>query len=471
MLAPAELLELEGLLWERERRGLQRPNFGAWQDVHRPGFDWDSPHFRYIQDRLDSVTAGGVLRLLIQVSIRHGKTESLVGYMAYRLELDPTTRILLGTYGEQQSHKLSRAVRRLLDERGVPRSKHVTSAGEWETAEGGGIRAVGAGTGVASVNADLIVIDDPIGSRAKAESVAHREMVWDWITTDLLARAEPHTQVIFSMPRWHADDPAGRMQDRQAGSWEVIDMPGIAEEDDQLGREPGELLWPSHRPQSWIDSRLVDMGSYGFASAVQCRPSPRDGGVFKWEWWQLIDDIPASGPMVRYWDLAGTDKRKRSHNPDWTAGALLCRMPDKRTAIVDVTRFQKSVASRDAELERICREDLHDFGGRVVWWFETEAGINGKARTETLLRRLQATGMTVRTEPATGSKTHRAEPLEAAAEAGNVVLCPGEWRDPFRTEASDFPNGLNDDQIDGAAGALSKLNAARRSFTQGRVHA
>jgi predicted phage terminase large subunit-like protein len=66
--------------------------------------------------------------------------------------------------------------------------------------------------------------------------------------------------------------------------------------------------------------------------------------------------------------------------------------------------------------------------------------------------------MPVHTEHPTGKKVLRAEPLASAAEAGNVLLCPGEWRDPFRSEAADFPTGRHDDQVDAAAGAFTKLN-------------
>jgi predicted phage terminase large subunit-like protein len=162
--------------------------------------------------------------------------------------------------------------------------------------------------------------------------------------------------------------------------------------------------------------------------------------------------------MVRYWDLAGTEAKGGGHDPDYSAGALLCRMQDRRTAIVDVARFRKSINARDVELERLARDDLASYRDRVTWWIETEAGIAGTERTAELVRRLHAVGMAVSTEHPTGKKVYRAEPLASAAEAGNVVLCPGLWRDPFRAEAADFPNGKHDDQIDAVAGALSKLS-------------
>jgi predicted phage terminase large subunit-like protein len=356
------------------------------------------------------------------------------------------------------AQKFSREIRRLARLRGVSLSRERDAVGEWETTSGGGVQAVGAGAGVASVNADLIIIDDPIGSRDDAESLAKRDQVWDWLTNDILARCEPQTAVIMTMSRWHQDDPAGRLLDQQRARWTVIDLPAEAEENDSLGREPGEPLWPELRPQQWLDEKREELGAYGFASLLQGRPRPREGGMFKWAWWKLLESVPASGRLVRYWDLAGTEPKGKGHDPDFSAGVLACRMPDSRTAIVDVQRFRKSVNARDVEVETVARDDLKNYRGRdLVWWIETEAGIAGEERTQELVRRLQALGLTVRTEHPTGKKVFRAEPVASAAEAGNVVLCPGAWRDPFRAEAADFPNGKHDDQIDAAAGAFAKL--------------
>lgn len=452
--------ELAAVLREAERRGLLAPDYGTWLTAARPGFRWDASHFRYMQAVLNRVTTGELRRVLFTVALRHGKTEhNTIGYAAYRLERDPSTRFLIGTYNQTQAHKLSREIRRLSRSRGVVLSTEREATIEWETDKGGGVRVVGVGSGLASVNADVIIVDDPIGTREDAESPANRDKVWDWITSDVLGRCEPHTAVLFNMPRWHQDDPAGRMQDRQAGRWELVDLPGRAEADDPLGRAEGEPLWPEMRAEQWLAEMRIDLGDYGFASLIQCRPRPREGGMFKWAWWQLLDDVPTTGQCIRYWDLAGTEPQKKKHDPDYTAGSLLCRMPDNRTAIVDVARLREGIAVRDAKLAEIAAADLKRFPGRVRWWIETEAGVAGKERTETLQRRIQALGMPVYTEHATGSKPIRAEPLQSAAEAGNVWLCPGEWRDPFRTEAADFPHGLHDDQVDSAAGSFNKLGA------------
>ena len=406
--------------------------FNAWMAVARPEYRWDAPHFRMMHAALDEVTAGTLRRLVLSVAVRHGKTESVESYAAHRLEYDPTLQILVCSYSQQQAQKLSRDIRRLARSRGVVMSEDRDAAGEWETAAGGGVRAVGAGAGVASVNAGLILVDDPIGKREEAESQVQRDTVWNWLTDDILARCTPETAVVVSHPRWHQDDPIGRIKDRQAVRWRIIDLPGRAEPGDPLGRPEGAPLWPEERPESWLVEKREELGEYGFASLVQGRPRPREGGMFKWAWWQLLDAVPAQGPMVRYWDLAGTQPKGGGHDPDYSVGALACRMTDLRTALVDVARVRLSIAQRDAHLEAVCRADLAAYLGRVRWWIETEAGIAGEDRTAQLVRRLQACGMTVYTEHPTGNKVFRAEPLASAAEAGNVVLCPGAWRDAFR---------------------------------------
>ena len=296
----------------------------------------------------------------------------------------------------------------------------------------------------------------------------HRDMVMDSIRSDILARAEPHTQAIFSMPRWHHDDPAAQL--KKMKGWHVVSLPAVAIEDDMMGRKPGELLWPELRPQSWVDQMRDELGPYGFSSLVQCSPTPREGGMFHWDWWIEVEAVPQIGSMVRYWDLAGTDAMS-SDDPDYSAGVLMGMMPDRRQIIIDAQRFRLSVAARDAKLEQIAREDLQRYRGRVMWWFEKETGIGGKARMDDLVRRIQNVGLVVRTEPALHSKRLRAEPLASKAEMGNICLGPGDWRDMFRLEATDF-TGLgdkHDDLIDAASGASRKVGTPEPTISHSRV--
>lgn len=449
---------------ERRRRRRAAPqvtaSYGEWLRETDRDWSWDYRHFRIMQEALDRITGGTLLRLYVQIPIRHGKSEhNTIRYAAYRILRDPQTRALVASYNQRQANTFSRAIRRNLTSHGVEVSGGVE---QWETAAGGGVRAVGAGTGVASVNADLILIDDPIGSRDASESQSNRDSIWDWLTSDILARAEPHTAVIMTMSRWHQDDPGGRIRDRFGEQWEYIDLPGEAEEGDPLGRESGEPLWPEHRGIEWLTQKKIELLEYGFASLIQGRPRPREGGMFQWSWWGKIDVVPAAGQMIRYWDLAGTKPKGDGHDPDYTAGALMVRTPEKQTVIAHVKKFRVAVAERDALIEAQAKKDLAGYGRRVTYWLERQAGISGEEATSGLLRRLQSLGIAAYAESVTGSKAERATPLASAAMAGNVLLGPDDseepWHDGFRLEAADFPTGSHDDQIDAASGAFNKLD-------------
>jgi predicted phage terminase large subunit-like protein len=444
-------------------------SFGAWLAEKRPEFRWDYRHFLAMQQVLDDVTRGVTRRAYFSLPIRHGKSEhNTISYAAYRLEKNPKFKWLIGSYNQRQANKFSREIRRLVRACGVPLSSERDAAEEWETEAGGGVRAIGAGGGTASVNADGILIDDPIGSRKQAESVAERDELWDWFTNDMLGRAQAHTFVLFTMSRWHSGDPAGRILEHQPGRWRILDLPGRALASDPktgyhdpLGRAVDEPLWPEVYDDAWMAEKEAELLPYGFASLIQGRPRPREGGMFKWNDWKLMDIVPANGPMIRYWDLAGTSKKSKSHDPDYTAGVLMMRHREHERVIVDVARFRKDVSARDAAIIEVAKADVAQYrakGRQVIWWLETEAGIAGKDRTTSLKQRIQSCGMPVYDEHPTGDKVIRAEPMASKVGAGNVSLGPGEWRNELRNEAADFPNGNHDDQIDALSGADAKLS-------------
>ena len=88
---------------------------------------------------------------------------------------------------------------------------------------------VGVGSGVTGFGAGLIIIDDPIKSRAEAESQTFRDNLHDWFNDDLYTRLEPGGAIILIQTRWHEDDLAGRLlreaQEEGGEQWEVVNLP------------------------------------------------------------------------------------------------------------------------------------------------------------------------------------------------------------------------------------------------------
>jgi hypothetical protein len=241
---------------------------------------------------------------------RHGKTElATVRYCAYRLEKDPSTRIILGAHTQELAAQFSRKIRRIVRQK-MRLSGERYSQCEWETQAGGGLRAAGVGTGITGMGADLIVIDDPVKSRQEADSRAYRDRVWEWYTDDLYTRQEPDAAIVLIQTRWHEDDLAGRILMSEDGSeWRIVRLPAYAESQeerdawaermkrptglpDPIGREAGAVLWPERWPRHKLEGFRRTLGR-SFQSLYQQSPLPSSGGLFQRSRFNTIDEAPA----------------------------------------------------------------------------------------------------------------------------------------------------------------------------------
>ena len=422
------------------------PTFPAWLPKITPTWTWDWAYQQHIQGQLQRVTSGEIDRLMLFVPPRHGKSEmTTVRYSMWRLEREPTLRIILGAYNQTLSEKFSRKCRRIARERMVLSTER-NAAEDWETVQGGGVRAVGVGGGITGQGGDLIVIDDPVKNREEAESLTYREKVWDWYTDDLYTRLEPGGQMILIMTRWHEDDLAGRiLASEDAPNWVVVSLPAEAEEGDPIGREIGAPLCPARYDKEALADRRRVLGPYGYGSLFQQQPRPREGGYFRAEWFEIVDAAPAVAQKVRWWDMAASQGEG-----DYTVGLLMSRA-NGVYYIEDVRRGQYSAHAA----EQIVKQTAQMDGRGLRIWMEQEPGSSGKAVIASYVRLLQ--GYPFRGKPSTGNKELRADPFAAQCEAGNVKLVKGAWNREYIEELTMFPNGAHDDQVDASSGAFGEL--------------
>lgn len=176
---------------------------------------------------------------------------------------------------------------------------------------------------------------------------------------------------------------------------------------------------------------------------------PAAGLVFNRSWFRIVEAAPAGLTCVRYWDKAGTEAAG-----DWTAGVKIGRSLDGRFFVLNVVRGQWSSYERN----RIMRETAVLDGPGTDQVVEQEPGSGGKESAEISVRELA--GYPVYIDHVTGDKMSRARPLSAQCEAGNVYVVrrPGEdWVEEFLNELHAFPQGKNDDQVDGASGGFNRL--------------
>lgn len=428
--------------------------FGQWLEGATPAYRWDWPHLRRLQAALDQITQGQLDRLIVLMPPRHGKSECCtIRYPAYRLERDPSTRVIQAAYNQTLAEKFSRKTRRIVRERSVPLSVERTAASDWETAKAGGVRAVGVGAGVAGHGADLILIDDPIKNREEAESPTYRDRLWEWFTDDIMTRREPGAAVVVTVTPWHHDDLIARILASPDGPrWTVIRFPALAEENDPLGRAEGAALCPDRFDEQYLAEQRTLMGAYGFESLYQCRPTPRDGNMFPRSKVRIVANAPAGTRWCRAWDKAGTAGGGKR-----TAGIKLGIGPDGLVYVGHRIAGQWNAAER----EQVIRDTARMDGIGVVIELEQEPGSGGKESAESSV--LGLSGYDVRAKPATGDKTTRADPLAAQwqangpTEPGNVCLVEGTWNAEYLDTMELAPNGKYLDDMDASAMAFNRL--------------
>src|SRR5262249_25240252 len=105
-------------------------------------------------------------------------------------------------------------------------------------------------------------------------------------------------------------------------------------------------------------------------------------------------------------------------------------------------------------------------GTEVAVWCEQEPGASGKESAELTVKLLA--GYSIHVEAVSGSKEVRAEPFAAQCEAGNGRVVRGAWECAYIEELWSFPNGKNDDQVDGSSGAFNKLALGHYEFRPSR---
>ena len=426
-----------------------------------------APHLSLLNRKLAEVLAGRCKRLIVSMPPRHGKSEFVSKYFpALYLGSWPDRRVMLGSYEATFAASWGRKARDLIEESGrelfgIALNPDSTAADRWDVrGRSGGMQTAGVGGAFTGKGADLFILDDPIKNAAEANSEVVRRNHAEWWDSTAYTRLEPGGAAIVMATRWHQEDLSGRLISRMESGgepWDVLNLPALAEENDPLGREPGEALWPARYPVPDLERIRANVGPYWWSALYQGRPQPQGGGFFKYAWFapgNLVTAVPREAKRVRYWDTAGTEG-----GGDFTVGTLMARSPQGVYFVEDVIRGQWSPHHRNQRIRDTAERD----GADVTVWLEKEAGVGGKDRTDDTIRALA--GYVVRAEGVTGSKQDRAEPFSAQAEAGNVRVKVGAWNTAWLTELCEFPHGKHDDQVDSASGAFAKL--APRAGGQG----
>jgi predicted phage terminase large subunit-like protein len=408
-------------------------------------------HHLAIISALEAVAEGRTRRLLLLLPPGSAKsTYASVLFPAWWMARHRRGAVIAASHTASLAEHFGRRVRGLLTDHSarldVTLRADTHAAGRFATAAGGEYFAIGVRGAVTGRRADLALIDDPIASFADAASRAARDRLWDWFRTELVTRLKPNAAIVVAMTRWHCDDLAGRLLEQPG--WTVLRLPALAEDDDPLGRDPGDALWPGWEDRAALLAKRETLGESSFAAMYQQAPLPETGTLFDVSQLAVVDTAPA-GPAVRGWDLACSTRVE--NDPDWTVGVLLARDGPNRFVIDDVRRARVGPEALDGFILDVARQD----GAEVRISLPRDPGQASGYQIMNLVGALA--GYTVHASAETGSKPARAGGIASQVAAGRVRLRRGPWNRDFLEELARFPHGRKDDQVDALARAFALL--------------
>lgn len=465
---------------------------GNWRNAAH--FDYLAERFIRLRDEADRVRAGGKpsdvpgsQRLCVSLPPGFGKSEYLsLACASWWLGTRPNDRVVIASYAKNLAVGWGARARNAFAQVGAEvfgvTSDIRQKAEHWHPrdpitgkASHGFLLSVGRGGSLNGKRAELLIVDDLLKDDDEAQSEAIRKSAWGFLETVALTRQMPWTVVIQIATRWHHDDPIGRLEVKQEKGeielpWEFVNLPALCDtENDPMGREIGESLWP----EMWTSERL-EMVKRGksprvWSALFQGRPSVQGGGMIRPEWlvgYSELDDGTLQGKgrepvrperLVKFAtiDLAYTTKMTSDYTVVCVWGADL--------AAGDLYLLH-------VERDRIGAEDLAARIGAVFdAWGVRKGYLERSGFYADIVRELRKKLPLSLIQPNT-DKVARAQPAVACMASGALLVRrAAPWIDALKAELEQFPDGSHDDQVDALAYGVHVFNAlARRGQSKSR---
>lgn len=397
---------------------------------------------------LEALERGDFDRLAIAAPPGAAKTTYVSHLFAsWYLGRHPDHLVLSGSHTQQfAERKIGRKVRNLCTRHAIALGIQIDDGSramdDWALLDGGGYRAVGVGVAVAGERADLGLVEDPFARWEDAQRPIAQDEVWDWYSGDFAPRLKPQARRVIVSTRFNELDLIGRVMERDATlglKWRYIRLPMLAEENDPLGRQPGERLWPEWFTENQVLEARSDARKWN--ALYQQNPTPVSGDYFQAEWLRPYTDAPDPKTLSIY---GGSDYAVTADGGDWTTHGIIGIDPEGRMYLLDLWRGQKA---SDVWVEKWC--DLVIEWKPIGWAEETgqiKSGI-GPFRDQRARERKAYVACDV--FPTRGDKAVRAQSIRGRmALNGLYVPVNAPWYPDFRAELMTFPAGKHDDQVD-----------------------
>jgi predicted phage terminase large subunit-like protein len=415
-------------------------------------------HIRVISYHLQLAARREIRKLLICIPPRYSKSLLCsVAFPAWVWTWWPSAKFITCSFDQRLAGRDSLATRRLVE--------HPWYRARWPEVRlqrdqnqkmfyqttAGGQRFVGSPqTGVTGHGADFAEFDDP-HDVVNAESEADRiRAISFWFESMSSRFNDPEQGVsIVVGQRVNQSDVQGECIRR--GYHHVI-LPARYEPDhpERHGydwrKTPGEPLWPEKFTDGVLEGLWETLRDYAVAGQQQQRPTAREGGLFKREWFEIVDTMPDEITWARGWDWAGTEKSIKA-DPDWSVGVKLGKHNATNVIyIASVVRFRADPGGVQQRVKAVAQQD----GPATKVAIPQDPAQAGKFQAQQYVTQVLP-GYPVTAIPQSATKMDRADPFAAQCKMGNVKIYRANWNDMFLDELTSFPAGSHDDQVDAVA--------------------
>jgi hypothetical protein len=206
----------------------------AYAQLHPGSHLEPHPYARYVTSYLERVAKSEVKRLCVALPPRHGKTYlASISFSAWLLAHDPSTKILLVSYGQELADKIAYDIRAILQSDWLCRlfktriTRNRSRLTDFVTTAGGGVRSVSVEGGVTGLGADIIIIDDPVQIK-DCDNVKQIERINDLFDSEIRTRLNNPKRgaIVIVAHRLAENDLPGHVLAQ--GGWNSVQLPLIA---------------------------------------------------------------------------------------------------------------------------------------------------------------------------------------------------------------------------------------------------
>lgn len=418
-----------------------------------------------LQKLYEDVKNGKDVNYLIEVQPQIGKSTLASELFPAWVLGKEAWPIIVASYGASLAEQKSSNCRDIINSQVYQmifpktRIKEETSAKEyWKTTTGGAYRAVGVGGGLTGMSGKILVADDLFKDFADASSETIRASTWKWWQTVFMSRKQSKSGVLLVNTRWHLQDIAGKVLDKERNDkesglksheyeqWKRLRFPAFAEEDEYFGktlfRKAGEVLCPERFTYDDMVKRRNNTEVYEWSALYMQTPVLAENAEFKAEWFKYFDDADIKGKQLETTttlDLAISQKQSADSTVIMTVGK------ERATGywyVLDIT------SGRLDPLQTIDAMFLHFKNYRSRFWIESvayQAALQYFV-VEEQRRRQEYFEVNELTQKQTKSKEARIRGLIPLFKAGVIFLRP--HYKVLMAQLLQFPQSSHDDESD-----------------------